>query len=83
MKRQAEAKKAEKLKKNLHLIDFPKGNNKIKFVGSYEEIKEHAASSNINDQEIEDGVGTDREPKVRVDTEAIRKEVMIQQSDNK
>ena len=32
LSRIAEAKKAEKLKNNLHLIDFPKQNEHIKFV---------------------------------------------------
>ena len=39
MKRQMETKKAEKMKKNLHLIDFPKMNTQIKFVSSYDQIK--------------------------------------------
>ena len=36
MKRVQEAKKAEKLKQNLHLIDFPKMNEKVRFVSSYD-----------------------------------------------
>lgn len=48
MKRQAETKKAEKMKKNLHLIDFPKMNNKISFVSSYSEIKEKSRFVDCN-----------------------------------
>lgn len=53
MKRMQEAKKAEKMKKNLHLIDFPKMNTQIKFVSSYAEIKEKNAAA--KDDEMLDG----------------------------
>lgn len=79
MKRQSEAKKAEKMKKNLHLIDFPKMNQKISFVSSYAEIKERITHQVADDDDDEEVAG----PKVRLNTEAIRKEVAIQQSDNK
>ena len=39
MSRVAEMKKAEKIQANLHMIDLPKGNNHIKFIGSFDEIK--------------------------------------------
>jgi len=45
MKRQMETKKAEKMKKNLHLIDFPKMNTQIKFVSSYDQIKSLVSAS--------------------------------------
>jgi len=77
MKRQAETKKAEKLKKSLHLIDFPKDNSKISFVGSYSQIKDHLVSAGQDDGEAATA------PKVRLDTEKIRQEVAILQSENK
>ena len=40
MKRVMEAKKAEKLKQNLHLIDFPKMDTQIRFVSNYAQIVE-------------------------------------------
>ena len=39
LSRVVEAKKAEKLKDNLHLIDFPKQNTHIKFVSDHSEKK--------------------------------------------
>ena len=39
LKRQVEVKKAEKLKKNLHLLDFEKTNQRTLFVSSFDEIK--------------------------------------------
>ena len=51
LKRQMEAKKAEKLKKNLHLIDFPKANQKISFVSSYDQIKQTTMIE--RDQDVE------------------------------
>ena len=80
MKRQSETKKAEKMKKNLHLIDFPKMNQKISFVSSYAEIKERVTHQVADDDDDDEEVAG---PKVRLNTEAIRKEVAIQQSDNK
>ena len=38
LSRMVETKKAEKMKNNLHLIDFPKQNTHIKFVSDYSEI---------------------------------------------
>ena len=39
LSRMAQAKKAEKMKSNLHLIDFPKQGTHIKFVEDYKDIK--------------------------------------------
>ena len=36
------------MKKNLHLIDFPKMNTQIKFVSNYEEIKEKTKSAALD-----------------------------------
>lgn len=73
MKRQSEAKKAEKLKKNLHLIDFPKGNTKINFVSSYAEIKQRVQQQNgdVSDDN-DDMVGSSSKMAVRLDTEQLR-----------
>ena len=78
MKRQQEAKKAEKIKKNLHLIDFPKGNTKMSFVSTYAQIKQQSSSEDA------EAAGEQVElPRVRVDTKSIEKEVAILQSENK
>ena len=42
LRRTIEEKKAEKLKQNLHLIDFPKENTHIHFVSSYDDIRREA-----------------------------------------
>ena len=51
MKRQVEAKKAEKLKKSLHLIDFPKMNTQIKFVSNYDQIRSQLSKPNDSDDD--------------------------------
>ena len=86
MKRVMEAKKADKMKKNLHLIDFPKGNTKVQFVSNYAEIKQRVngvASKTVDsdDEESDYGEGMQVPTKVgRLDTEQIRREVIVQQS---
>ena len=46
MSRMVESKRAEKLKSNLHLIDFPKQNTHIKFVSDYSEIQQASREAN-------------------------------------
>ena len=99
MKRVIEAKKAEKLKQNLHLIDFPKGNTKVSFVSNFDEVKQRAkqlrASSQMEEEGEENQIGFDGAeneardqkelsmPKVRLNKEKLMKEVAKQQSLNK
>lgn len=78
MRRMMEDKKAEKMKKNLHLIDFPKANDHIRFVSSYDEIKSQARSEAAPQ-------GGDEAPnaKVKVDAARVEREVARLQSANK
>ena len=56
LRRTIEANKVEKLKKSLHLIDFPKQNQHIKFVSSYSEVKESAAAAKKEQSEMLDAL---------------------------
>ena len=82
MKRVMETKKAEKLKQNLHLIDFPKMNKQVRFVSNYEQIVKATKGDDSMDEELVEESSVSK-VNVRVNTEKLKQEVKLAQAQNK
>jgi hypothetical protein len=65
MKRTIESKKAEKLMKNLHHIDFNDENSsRVQFVSSFDEIKEMKVKTNFTEDELDQDISLQHSNKI-------------------
>ena len=78
MKRTIESKKAERLRKNLHMLDFQQNESRIEFVSDISQVKSHGVSTNYTGEELEKSLGISAEKE-----SAFIQEVKRAQSMNK
>ena len=78
MKKTIEAKKAARLRQNLHMIDFQTNNSRIEFVSDISQIKNTNISTNYTDAELDKSLGISKEKEME-----FVQEVKMAQSMNK
>ena len=61
MKKTIEGKKADRLRKNLHMLDFQQNDSRIEFVSDISQIKNHGVSTNYTGEELEKSLGISAE----------------------
>ena len=76
MKRTIEAKKAERLKKNLHMLDFQQNDSRIEFVSDITQVKNLGVSTNYTGEELEKSLGISAEKESAFIQEVKRAQAM-------